>query len=364
MEQRHLYRYAAEGRDSREALDALIAWVRRAERPGGGIAAYFSLMTGWAPAYPETTGYLIPTLYDYAARTGAADDRELARRMTEWLLGLQLPSGAFPGGFEGDPAEPSVFNSGQILQGLVRAWQETGDERIRGAAVRCGDWLMNVQHADGRWEGPTYKGVSHTYYTMVSWPLAMLGRATGDERYLRSADANLDWVLGHRRPSGWFDGLQLSRTFLHFIAYLIQGMLETARLTGHEAALEAATASAWRLLRMFEVRKWLDGEYGPDWTRSVRYACLTGNAQMSCTWLRLHEMTGDLRWLNAAIKINELVKETMPARGHAGTIGGVAGSYPVWGMYQPMRYINWGAKFFADALLMELHALETTEVLR
>ena len=364
VEQRHLYRFAAEGRDSLEVLHGLMEWVRRAQRPGGGIAAYYSLLTGYAPAYPETTGYLIPTAYDYAEVAGSAAHRRLAEEMTEWLLGLQLADGAFPGGFATDPPAPSVFNSGQILHGLVRAWRETGDERVLDAAVRCGDWLVRVQHDDGRWEGPTYKGSSHTYYTMVSWPLALLAKATEEPRYARAAERHLDWVVAQQRPSAWFDGIGLPVMFLHFIAYLIQGALETGRLVGHQPAIDAATKAAWRLLRSFEIRKWLNGDYRPDWKAGGRYACLTGNAQMSCVWLRLHDMTGDMRWLNAAMKMNELVKETIPQHGPEGTIGGVAGSFPLWGRYQPMRYINWGAKFFADALLEEQRAMRRTAVLQ
>jgi hypothetical protein len=48
-----------------------------------------------------------------------------------------------------------------------------------------------------------------------------------------------------------------------------------------------------------------------------------------------------------------MIKDLLPTRGRT-TQGGVAGSYPVWGPYQPMRYISWGCKFFADALMLEL----------
>ena len=37
-----------------------------------------------------------------------------------------------------------------------------------------------------------------------------------------------------------------------------------------------------------------------------------------------------------------------------GTHGGIKGSHPVWGGYDPFRYPNWAAKFFADALMMDL----------
>jgi hypothetical protein len=34
--------------------------------------------------------------------------------------------------------------------------------------------------------------------------------------------------------------------------------------------------------------------------------------------------------------------------------GGIAGSLPIWGDYSRFEYPNWAAKFFADALLMDL----------
>jgi hypothetical protein len=82
---------------------------------------------------------------------------------------------------------------------------------------------------------------------------------------------------------------------------------------------------------------------------------------MSCVWLRLFEVTGDLRYLNAALKMNEMLKELIPVRGSRGIVGGLSGSYPVWGRYQPLRYISWGAKFFADALLLEQRLTKSFE---
>src|SRR5687768_11565693 len=50
--------------------DEALAWLDRAQQHGaGGFARGYSLVrdpyfgwTGWQPAYPETTGYIIPTL--------------------------------------------------------------------------------------------------------------------------------------------------------------------------------------------------------------------------------------------------------------------------------------------------------------
>jgi len=269
-----------------------------------------------------------------------------------------MPSGAFPGGLRGrdSDAQPSVFNTGQILQGLVRAHAETKDVEIRKRAVAAGDWLAAIQQADGSWTGPAaYQGTSHTYYSMVSWALSQLADESGDQRHAAAADRNIDRVLAHVRPSGWINGINLHGhpAYLHFIAYVIQGMLECGILRRRDDAIQAAARCAWVLLRKFETHKRLLGTYEPDFKAGQRFSCLTGNAQMSCVWLRLFEVTGDLRYLNAALKMNEMLKQLLPFKGRRGVVGGVAGSFPIWGRYQPMRFISWGGKFLADALMLE-----------
>jgi squalene-hopene cyclase-like protein/prenyltransferase/squalene oxidase-like repeat protein len=362
FENRHVYSYAAATIPTSDALRSIVAWIFHAQRPDGGIAAYYSLLTGYSDSYPEVTGYIIPTLYDFRLLTGDLVARHAAFLATDWLLSLQMTSGAFPGGLHrsdsglASDVQPSVFNTGQILQGLVRAQAETKNGKILKAAVAAGDWLAAVQQPDGSWTGPAaYQGTAHTYYSMVSWALAQLAAASGDARHAAAVDRNIDWVLAHVKPSGWIDGINLSGhpAYLHFIAYVIQGTLECGILRRREDAIQAAAKPAWVLLRKFETHKRLLGTYEPDFRGGQRFACLTGNAQMSCIWLRLFEVTGDLRYLNAALKMNEMLKRMLPVRGRRGVVGGVAGSYPIWGAYQPMRFISWGCKFLSDALMLE-----------
>jgi hypothetical protein len=182
-----------------------------------------------------------------------------------------------------------------------------------------------------------------------------LSERVGERQYTAAAERNLDWVLARFQPSGWVDGINLTGhpTYLHFIAYVLQGAIECAILQRRADAIDAVARSAWVLLRKFETTKYLAGVYDADFKNGRPFACLTGNAQMSCVWLRLFEVTGDLRYLNAALKMNEMLKQSIPSSGPRGISGGVAGSYPLWGRYQPLRYISWGCKFFADALLLE-----------
>src|ERR1700691_5236438 len=202
FEPRHLYSYASTTIPTGNALRLLIDWILNAQRPDGGVAAYYSLLTGYSDSYPEVTGYIIPTLYDFSATTGDPVSREAAARATHWLLSLQMPSGAFPAGLHAptsDP-QPSVFNTGQILQGLVRANIETHGEtekaKILDRAQRAGTWLARIQKPDGSWRGPrAYQGSAHTYYSMVSLALAQLATESNDPGHAAAADRNLDWVL-------------------------------------------------------------------------------------------------------------------------------------------------------------------------
>ncbi len=360
FEQRHLYSYVTTKRPSAEVLNLLLRWILDAQRPDGGIAAYYSLLTGYSESYPEVTGYIVPTLYDFARATEDRKALAAAEKATNWLLSLQMPTGAFPRGLHGREAQPSVFNTGQILHGLVRAYAETNHPGVLSAAVAAGDWLVDMQQPDGSWSGSgAYQNAAHTYYSMVAWALAELSERAGDRldssRFALAAEKNLDWVLTHFRPSGWVDGINLQGhpNYLHFVAYALQGALECGVLLRRNYAVEAVAKSSWVLLRKFETNKYLPGAYERDFKSPLRFTCLTGNAQMACVWLRLFEITDDLCYFNAALKMNEMLKQLIPSRGRPGIVGGVSGSFPVWGQYQPLRYISWGCKFFADALILE-----------
>jgi hypothetical protein len=368
FEQRHLYSYTKTKLASEEMLNALLRWIIHAQRPDGGIAAYYSLLSGYSESYPEVTGYIVPTLYDFTRSTREGNAAFVAERATQWLLSLQMSTGAFPGGVYGglhrSEAQASIFNTGQILEGLVRAHAETKRPEILQAAMAAGDWLVEMQQADGSWSGSgAYQNAAHTYYSMVAWALADLAECSAEKKYGIAADKNLDWVLSHFRPSGWIDGINLRGhpNYLHFVAYVLQGVLECGSLRRRTDANQMVAKSAWVLLRKFETNKYLPGAYDADFRNGAHFTCLTGNAQMSCVWLRLFEMTGDLRYLNAALKMNEMLKQLVAVRGRRGIDGGVSGSYPVWGRYQPLRYISWGCKFFADALLLERRLTRSLE---
>lgn len=356
-----------------DRVRAAASWLGTAQdaTTDGGVVGRYHIATGWTSSYPETTGYLIPTLLELAREPGLGSLEARARRAFEFLLPLQLDSGAFPGGeVHENRSKPSIFNSAQIINGLVAWHRHSGDERALGAARRAGDWLVEMLDDDGAWRRHTYIGLPVAYAAHASCWLAELGAHTGESRYLDGARRHLEWVLSLADPStGWIDKAgfwpeqhERREGHTHTIAYTIWGVLYTAGVLGHARGLAAAERAALGVLRRLELSRWLPGELDSRWRGRANYACITGNAQMALIWMRLHEQGGDLRFANAALRAIDLVKRAqVMSTADPSVYGAVPGSDPVWGGYITLAYPNWAAKFFVDALLAKRRMLERIE---
>ena len=64
------------------------------------------MLRGWRPAFPETTGYIIGTLLEHAARTGDESLVTRAREMGDWEIEVQNPDGGVMTGRRQVPARP------------------------------------------------------------------------------------------------------------------------------------------------------------------------------------------------------------------------------------------------------------------
>ncbi|MDX1656468.1 MAG: hypothetical protein R3310_14770 [Candidatus Competibacteraceae bacterium] len=352
----------SEPQDNRRHLDAAIQWLCRAQdaTPDHGVAqTYLVKYRHWANSYPETTGYIIPTFYRYHALTEQADIRARARRMADWECEIQLPEGGVLAGALGDSDRPTVFNTGQVLFGWVRAFEEEGEERYRQAGLKAARWLCDIQDDDGCWRrfaSPMTLHNVNLYNTRSAWGLARVHQITGERRFLQAAEANLDWALARQQDNGWWPDNCLqddSQPFVHTIAYAMRGFLEVGDYTGREDLLAAAIKVGDALLAALPEDGRLPGRFDARWQPTVRWSCLTGNAQIAINWGRLYQITGEERYRQAVSRINRFTKSTQPLDGDPDQRGGIKGAHPIDGNYHPWQLPNWAAKFFADALLME-----------
>ena len=342
-------------------LRGTMEWLARAQDVGGdrGISARYGLLRGWGPSYPETTGYIINTFLAYSGNTGVENFRRRAEEAGEWLLTLQFPSGAFPGGHAGPAAVPRVFNTGMVLFGLAELTRETGAVRFADAGRRALEWLASTQDADGSWTSVAPEGEPHAYHSRVAWGMVEMTRvlapATARE-YVAAARRAAAWVLEQQDPEGWFRHNGLIKglpPLTHNIAYVLDGLLELGLLLQDDALIVASRRGAERLLLDWQTHGSLAGGYGPGWRPDRSFRCLTGDAQVGLIWLRLGQVTANHDYTRAAEGIALQISRTqvLSSWAPAGMRGAVSGSWPLWGPYLRFAYPNWAAKFFADLLM-------------
>jgi hypothetical protein len=341
-----------------DALGAAIRWLCLTHDVTGrrGSSKGFSLLFGWYPAFPETTGYIIGTLLGFSQRTGDAGCARRAVEMGDWELEVQSEDGGIVEGLmDGKPRPSEVFNTGMVLHGWLDLYESCGEARYLDAAERAGRFLVGTQDEDGAWRGRhSYRGIPHVYQARVAWALLRLAQTTDDRSTELAARRNLDWVLGQQRANGWFDACYFKPGMLpstHAIAYTLRGLLESFALLEHEPYLEAAWRSSEVLIRKLEVLDPLPATFDSMWQPRARYVCLTGLAQLGGVWLRLFQLSGDARFLNAGLKAVDLAAARQ-ARGWAPIRGALPGSFPTYGRYAPLQWPNWATKFLADGLML------------
>lgn len=364
LAERRFERSFATGEDhgTERVLPELLGWLGRAQdhsrSADGGVARDFSLMHGWATSYPETTGYIVVTLLDYAERTGEKVFRDRARRMLDWLVGIQLPEGGFMGGkIDSEPVLPVTFNTGQILLGLAAGERVFGG--YRESMRRAADWMVQTQDADGCWRRfptPFARPGVKAYETHAAWGLIEAARIDPGRGYADAANANVCWALSSVAPNGWIDNCCLGNNvqpLTHTIGYALRGILETYRFNRDPQMLEVARRTADGIISALAADGFLAGQLRSDWSAASDWVCLTGAAQIAYCWLMLFEDTGDKRYADAASRANAFLRRTVRIGGAPEVRGGVKGSLPVSGPYCRYQYPSWAAKFLADSLMLE-----------
>jgi hypothetical protein len=342
-----------------------LAWLGRAQDQSrsadGGVARHYCLVTGWGDSYPETTGYIIPTLIREARISGDSSLLDRAQKMLDWLVSIQMPSGAFQGGTIGEsPVVPVTFNTGQTLIGLAAGVNEFG-AAYRNAMVNAADWLVGTQDPDGCWRKystPFAAPGEKAYEAHVSWGLLEAARLEPGRGYAEAAMRNMHWVLSHQNSGGWFSNCCLSdpvNPLTHTLGYVLRGLIAGYEFSGDAKILHEVCLTAEGALGTLRPDCFLPGRIDSQWRGTVSWACLTGTVQMAACWLLLYRATGDVRFRNAGLIANRYVRSTVNFDGPPETRGAVKGSFPVSGAYSPFQYPNWACKFFIDA-----HSLERT----
>ena len=350
--------------DHQKHLEEAIAWLKRAHdsTDDGGVGYGYYLRgkpfsdfgLGWRGSYIETSGYILETFYDIAQAFQDQDAASRAEIVGRWLLSVQNDDGSFANKNMGS-SDGIIFDTGQVLFGLVRCYKETGDEVFKDAAERAVIWLVDRVSDDGAWRRNTHLGATHSYNSRVAWAILEYCKLCPNGDYSAAAKKNLNWVLSQQLNNGFFDNSAFKTgksPFTHTIAYTIRGLYEGGVLLSDDDIILAAYKSACSMLDYVGPKGFIPGQISLSGKASNEYSCLTGNCQMMIIWYKMAkrfndtvmQQTSDLA-LDYVLTVHDITTKNNNVR------GAVKGSHPIWGDYTPLAYPNWATKFLIEALM-------------
>lgn len=359
-----------------EAKELALRWLLVAQsnssNEGSGFDRAFTLTDlRWELPYPETTGYIIPTLLNCIVNHSNIALNQAAHDAGEWLAFTQFENGAICSKqWTGSNVLPSVFNTGMGLHGFLALLAKDGNQKFAECAIKAGNWIVSTMDTEGSWTEYSYNGLPHSYYTMVSWSLVLLSQLVNDSKYMDAAIKNLKWTQRNQECNGWVKYNSFNEeaeAITHTISYCAQGLVESGTLLNDASFIKSAESLISPLNEAFEKFGFLPGAFDSNWTpkemnhkgffnqtvNSGHWECITGTAQASCTNWALFKATKKEQYRLAGIKMNRHLKRRQLISTNENINGGLTGSWPIYGPYDTLCIPNHAAKFFIDCLSLE-----------
>lgn len=340
-------------------LAAAVHWLMRSIETCGGRASSkgYQFIKGWLPPYPETSGYIIPTLLMLGRENAASTKyRRRAEAIADWLIGIQMANGGFRGRELGVLEEPDVFDTGMILLGFNTLIHEGAGDPIREAGRRAAEFLVSSVDQTGCFVRHLSNGILHTYNVRSAWGLVAYGTLVNESRFIEAGLANARWACAQQIGTGYFHNNAFKpggNANTHGTAYVLRGLLQIHELTKEPGLMDSVILAAEALQARYHEREWIAAELGPELDYLSGHICLTGYAQLAIIFFRLFQMTGDVRYRRTGERLVDDVarSQDLDAPSAAPHFGAIAGSFPIYGRYAPLQYPNWATKFFIDALI-------------
>lgn len=342
-----------------ERTTAGLQWLKRSIDVTGmkGSAAYYSRwrkpFKGWEAAYPETTGYIIETLFDYYHLRKENWLFEYAISCSDWLISIQSKEGYFKE-LLGNTYRASVFNTGQIIFGLVRAYEETGNEKYLQSFEKTVQWLIDNLEQDGSWQAGNYiDNFIPAYYTRVIWAILYANKFLNKDAISKKMELAFAYNLQNIQPNlainNW--GFWKNKpAFTHTIAYTLRGFLESSIYLKDKECIKTIEKIGKNIIEIYPEGNF-PGTIDLNWKGDFSYICVTGNAQISSLFYKLYLLESNNNYGNYASKVFEKTYQFQKLDESKNLKGAVPGSAPFWGKYMRMKYPNWAVKFYLDAYL-------------
>lgn len=292
----------------RSSVARALNWLEWHELRSGGIRVH----SKHANAYPEVTGYLVPTLFDYGRE-------EQALRLVAWLLSVQQRDGSFA---DPDFGRPYPFDTGQVLRGFLRALDHLSG--VEDACRRACEYLCSQMIREGRGgfvrQYDDCRGaVPESIHLYALPPLIEAGQRLRESKYSDFARQC------HAFYCAQADAFQ-SNTLTHFLAYELDAALDLGMTDASRSCLE--------ILRQ---RQTLQG--GVSGIPHANWVCVPALGQLALCWHK----AGQLEAASRALACMEALQRPS---------GGFRGSEGVGANYFSEVELSWAVKYYLDARLL------------
>lgn len=260
--------------------------------------------------YMEVTGYLIPTLIE-------CGEFQRAGQYAEFLCSFQRPNGSFAG----PDGKEYIFDSGQVLRGLMAASKQW--ERFKPFAKKTADFLVSAVHEDGRMPASYDSQIPEAVHLFALQGLLDATKMFQESIYAQKAKSVAHY---YKRTPNVLD----PNVMTHFLMYIIDGLIET----GEE---EFVRPTVEKLIKMQKKNGCLPAFPSAPWT------CSAGLSQFAVICYKLKHNDAADRALNYVCSLQN-------------PTGGFYGSYGQGKKYFPNAEISWANKFFLDAVHLKIQS--------
>lgn len=316
--------------DYKKCLQNAFAWIELNSIQNEGIVVSSKKRV----SYPEVTGYYIPTLLNW-------EKKEKAVQFAKWLLSIQKKDGSW---FDSDDKEPYVFDTAQILKGMLAIRNELPE--VKDSILNGCNWIFGYMQENGRLITPSLSAwgkdsfCSEMIHLYCLSPLLEAGKIYGHPEYQENVKRIAAYYIENHR-----DRIVNFNMLSHFYAYVMEGLFDIGEREIVEEAME-------KMARIQKSNGMISGMKDVAWT------CSTGCFQLALVWYKLGKKElGD--------------KSFQYAAGLQNGTGGWYGSYPTKqiqrylpGKFRPYYFedaeISWAVKYFLDAYYWK-NKLETGE---
>ncbi len=336
-----------------QALHDNMNWIVKSFQvnDGKGSSGIRSIRGTWGAVYPETTGYLVPTMLNYANYFDNKKVKKLALKQQNFLKSITNQDGSFRQSIDNE--EPIIFDCAQIILGLLSIVPELKDpEGLLSRIKRSVDWLGLQLDDEGEFIAHNYvENYNPAYYARVAWPMASAELIKYSKPRTKTKKL-ISRIAKLQQENYAFDkaGFHPRQTaYTHTIAYTLRGLWECAEILNDRKLKKRVRKSMNALAELILKKEKVAGSYTASWRGDYSYICASGNAQLAIIYLLLYETSGHKRNLSPIENLlGPLIKNQ---RKHLVNGGAVPSSIPIRGKYQRMKYTNWTQKFYCDALL-------------